>query len=150
MPSALRSRVALFALMGAFLIPLGISSMRGLTHVLTCREDARTPFTIIISETGQPLIQSAIKIRPGEKDLCGGLTLDPRVGPAGPGRVRMIVAITNNTDLTWRGTVEVVVGDTSFPIDIGEIGPGASASDEVPLRLEPGSHELNGSLLIGP
>lgn len=146
-----RSRVALFALMGAFLIPLGISSMRGLTHVLTCKADARTPFTIIVPSEGPPQIQSSARIRPGEKGLCGGLTLDPRVGAAGTGHVRMIVAITNNTDLTWRGTVEIVLaGQSAFPVDIGEIPPHESASDELVLRLETGSHQLDGSLLIGP
>lgn len=150
MLNALRSRAALFALLGAFLIPLGESSLSGLTHVLTCREDARAPFTIVIPQSGAPQIQSSVKIRPGERELCGGLSLDTRVGAAGSGRVRMIISITNRTDFRWRGSVQILVGSTSFPANIGEIGPRSTATDEVLLRLEPGTHELEGSLLIGP
>lgn len=151
MPSALRSRTALFALLGAFLIPLGISSMKGLTHILTCQEDAKTPFTITIPGTGLPEISSSTRIQPGERGLCGGLALDMRAGPLSPGRVRMIIAIRNNSDLPWRGTVNLVLeGSSPIPIDIGEIGPGRTGSDEIPLRLPTGSHQVDGSLLIGP
>jgi hypothetical protein len=65
----------------------------------------------------------------------------------------MIVAITNNTDTPWRGTVALELQGprtTSLPVDIGEIAPGQSEQDELALRLPPGSHEVNGSLLIGP
>lgn len=143
--------MALFGLLGAFLIPLGISSLKGLTHILTCEQSAKTPFTIIIGGSGQPQISSSTKIRPGEKGLCNGLALDTRVGAAGIGRVRMIVAITNNTDLVWRGSVELELqGETSFPVDIGEIDPHKTVSDELDLKLPAGSHEMEGSLLIGP
>jgi hypothetical protein len=35
-------------------------------------------------------------------------------------------------------------------VDIGSIGPGGSASDTLDIKLSTGSHELGGSLLIGP
>lgn len=128
-----------------------MSSLRGLTHILTCEQDAKTPFTIIIPASGPPQIHSSIKIKPGEKGLCGGLTLDTRVGAAGPGRVRMSIAITNNTDVKWRGTVQLLLpGEFSLPVDIGEIDPHQTESDELDLNLPTGSHEIEGSLLLGP
>ncbi|MGH9195829.1 MAG: hypothetical protein ACRD1T_08825, partial [Acidimicrobiia bacterium] len=80
MPTSLRSRLAFIALLGAFLIPLGLSSLRGLEHVLTCDQSAETPFTILIDEGGEAQIQSSTgKITPSSlQGLCGGLFLDMR------------------------------------------------------------------------
>ena len=54
-PSVLRSRLALLGLFGIFLIPLGLSSLHGLTHVITCRAGTRAPFTLAVSERGEPM-----------------------------------------------------------------------------------------------
>ncbi|MGH2809124.1 MAG: hypothetical protein ACRDKT_17810, partial [Actinomycetota bacterium] len=62
MPPILRSRLALVALMGAFLIPIGMSSLRGLTHVLSCKQEARQPFTVIVSPVGEPEVLSSMRI----------------------------------------------------------------------------------------
>lgn len=151
MPSALRSRVALFALMGAFLIPIGLSSLRGLTHVLTCSADVKTPFTITIAEGKPPEISSSVKIEPGEQGVCGGLVIRLGAGASGPRLVRLVVTITNGTEFPWRGTVEIALeGETSFPLDIGRVAPHRTASDEVELKLPAGPHQVGGSLLIGP
>ncbi len=73
MPSGLRSRLALIALLGAFLIPIGMSSLRGLTHVLTCKQSAETPFTLVTVEGLAPQLLSSSRITKGdEKFLCGG------------------------------------------------------------------------------
>jgi hypothetical protein len=150
-PSLLKSRVALFVLMGTFLIPIGMSSLRGLTHVLTCREKVQTPFTLVIPQQGRPQIISSQRITPGDKGLCGGLALDLRAGGSGANRVLITVIINNRTEDLWKGTVSLnVQGVGIIPVDIGSIGPGGSASDQLPLKLKPGSHELGGSLLIGP
>lgn len=153
MPSALRSRLALIALMGAFLIPITVTGLRGLTHVLTCKESAETPFSIVVSEDGPPRVTSSQRFERGEQQgLCGGLVLDLRA--RGDRRqVKMIVLITNNTTALWRGTVQLALaGQTSltFPVDIGEIPPGRTAQDEVNMTLQPGTTEVGGSLLIGP
>lgn len=151
MPSLLRSRLALFALLGAFLIPIGMANLRGLTHVLACREQARTPFTLVIPDQGRPVVITSTRIERGQElALCGGLLLDMRARTLGPGNVEMIVLITNNTRSVWRGTIQLLLGNTSIPVDIGEIGSGATAQDSLPFRVDPGSHELTGSLLIGP
>lgn len=150
MPSALRSRLALFALLGAFLIPIAMSSMRGLTHVLTCQEPARASFTLITSETGPPLVGGATRLERGQElELCGGLLLDLRARGVGSD-VAMVVEITNNTGFGWRGTINLLIGKLSIPVGIGEVPAGGTRADKVRLRLDPGTHELNGSLLIGP
>ncbi len=156
MPSALRSRLALFALLGAFLIPIGMSSLRGLTHVLTCKQSAETPFTLITPEGLEPQLLSSTRItKEDDALLCaddegGGLSLNMGARSEGPGKVSMILPISNRSKFLWQGTVTLVVGGTSIPVDIGEIPAGETREDIVPLNLKPGSLEVSGSLLIGP
>lgn len=152
MPSALRSRIALLVLLGSFLIPVGTSSLRGLTHVLTCRDEAEIPFTLIVPEEGPPVIISARSLtRETAVGVCGGLVLDMGVGPGSTsGRVRLVLPITNNTRFDWQGTVSLKVGSTIVPVEIGEIRAGETEADTVSLRVQPGEVEVNGSLLIGP
>ncbi|MFP5351603.1 MAG: hypothetical protein ACLGIB_03455 [Actinomycetota bacterium] len=151
MPSALRSRLALFALLGAFLIPIAMSSLRGLTHVLTCKESAETPFTLITPEGMEPQLLSSSRITADtEEYLCGGLSLNMGARSQGPGKVDMILPITNHSEYLWQGTVTLVVGDTTIPADIGKIPAGETRTDTLELTLDPGELEVNGSLLIGP
>jgi hypothetical protein len=158
MPSILRSRIALLALLGVFLIPIGMSSLRGLSHVLTCQEEAETPFQLLIPRKGDPILTSATGriTRDEPTALCAakkgeeGLSLEMGAKELGKRRIAMVTTITNQSGSPWRGTVKLLLGKTSIPVDIGEIPAGKSASDEVPFDLEIGEHEVNGSLLIGP
>lgn len=151
MPSGLRSRLALLALIGVFLIPIGMSSLRGLTHVLTCKESAETPFTLITPEGMEPQLLSSSRIEAGDSDyVCGGLSLNMGARADGPGRVSMVLPITNNSEYPWKGSVTLVVGGTSIPASIGEIPAGETRQDVLELDLDPGTQEVNGSLLIGP
>lgn len=152
MPLSQKSFLALAALLAAFLIPLLSSSLRGLTHVLTCQEQAQTPFTVEITGSGPPRVISSTTITRGEEELlCGGLNLDLRARGAGQDSVDMIVSIGNATESLWRGTVSLAIeGGPTIPVDIGQIPPGETRSDTVELSFRPGVHDLNGSLLIGP
>lgn len=151
MPPALRSRIALVVLLGTFLIPIATSSLRGLTHVLTCRDEAEIPFTLIVPERGDPVIVSSRAIvRGAPEGVCGGLVLDMGVGPGGPGRVELRLPITNRTDFDWQGTVRLRLGDVAVPVEIGQIRAGETAEDSVRVKVSPGEIELHGSLLIGP
>jgi hypothetical protein len=150
MPTILRSRLALLSLLGIFLIPIGVSSLRGLTHVLTCRERVRTPFTLIIPQAGQPEAVTSTRITRGEDSICGGLALELGTRVAAPDRMAMVVPITNESPYLWRGTVQMELDNTAIPVDIGEVPAGETVSDTVTFRLDPGSHEVSGSLLIGP
>jgi hypothetical protein len=143
--------VALFAFVGAFMVPLALSSLRGLTHILVCAEEAGTPFTLAVPHEGLPHLTSSARVARGRQDgICGGLSLDLAARDAGRGRVAVVVPITNRSDFGWHGSVELELGPTSLPVRIGSIPPGQTRSDQITLRLPPGSHELNGSLLIGP
>ena len=150
MPSILRSRLALLALLGAFLIPIGMSSLRGLTHVLTCREETKQPFTVVITD-GRPEVLSSIRI--GRRDtgrLCGGLSLETQARAGDDDEITLVLPITNHTDDPWRGTVSVVIGSTTIPVDIGEIPAGETRQDSISVNLDQGTTEVSGSLLIGP
>ena len=150
-PAVLRSRLALLGLFGIFLIPLGLSSLHGLTHVITCRAGTRAPFTLAVPERGDPVVTSAATLTPdAAKGLCGGLVLDMAVGADRPGRVRVTLPITNNTRYTWRGSVKLVVRGASVPVSVGEIPPGETRADSVSVKIGPGDHEVDGTLLIGP
>ena len=83
--------------------------------------------------------------------MCGGLALDLRAGGSGGNKVTITVVINNRTEDLWKGTVSLnVEGVGVIPVNIGSIGPGGSASDQLELNLKTGSHEVGGSLLIGP
>jgi hypothetical protein len=143
--------VALFAFVGAFLVPLALSSLRGLTHILVCTEEAGTPFTLAVPHEGLAQLTSSERIARGRQDdICAGLSLDLAARDAGRGRVAVLVPITNRSDFGWHGSVKLELGQTSLPVRIGSIPPGQTRSDQLMLRLPPGKHELNGSLLIGP
>lgn len=143
-------------MLGAFLIPIGMSSLRGLTHVLTCKEAAETPFTLITPEGMEPQLLSSTRLDVGDEDfLCasgegGGLSLNMAARSQGPGKVDIILPISNTSDFEWQGSVTLVVGETSFPVRIGKIPGGETRTDTIPLELDAEETEVNGSLLIGP
>jgi hypothetical protein len=60
------------------------------------------------------------------------------------------VPITNNGKFEWRGTVALKAGGATIPIDIGSIKPGVTEKETVNLKLEAGTTQLDGSLLLGP
>ena len=152
MPSILRSRLALFAVLGAFLIPIGMSSLRGLTHILVCEDRFKQPFTMVVGPEGQPEILSSLRITkdPRANEICGGLTIEPRARSTKDGRIAFTLPVKNNTDFAWRGTMGVELGGTNIPVDVGEVGPGQTRTDTVLFDLREGEHEVDGSLLIGP
>lgn len=157
MPSALRAQVALIGLLAVLLIPIGTSSLRGLTHILTCRDRSATPFSVDVPEDGPPTISSSTVIERDSsgnvvsKEICGGLTLDLEMGSRRENRADVRLVITNNSEFGWRGSVQLQLGDTPIPIDIGEIPAGGTATDDFVLRVESGrTYEIDGSLLIGP
>lgn len=150
MPPILRSRLALLALLGAFLIPIGMSSLRGLSHILTCSEPAQQPFTVVITD-GQPEVLSSIRIGAGDTgEICGGLEIDTQARSDAGNKITMLFPITNNTEDPWRGTVSALIGNTAIPIDIGEIPAGETVTGEVDVDLDEGTTDINGSLLLGP
>jgi hypothetical protein len=128
-----------------------MSNLRGLTHVLTCKEEAETPFTLIAVEGQEPQLLSSSRITAeGPEFLCGGLSLNMGARSGGPGKVTMILPITNHSEYPWQGTVTLKLGDTTVPADIGRIEAGETEQTELDLKLDPGTLEANGSLLIGP
>jgi hypothetical protein len=138
-------------LLGVFLIPVGVSSLRGLTHVLTCDEEVRTPFTISIPASGPPSITSSAVFTPEQAEgQCGGLFLNMAVGSTAPDKMRIVLPIQNRSQDTWRGSVELDLDGTKVPIDIGEIKAGKIAEDTIEVDVSKGTTEINGTLLIGP
>ena len=141
-------------MLGAFLIPIGMSSLRGLTHILTCEQEAKTPFSFVIPEGGgQPTLTSSTQITrdvPEAETVCEGLSLNVSVRALDGDRVAVQVPITNTSAFQWRGTVRLQLGSDSFPVDIGVIDSGSTETDTITFQLQPGTTELNGSLLLGP
>ena len=147
----MRSKIALVVLLGAFLIPIGTSSLRGLTHILTCSDPEEVPFTLINPAQGDPVIASSATVTRGaSRGVCGGLVLDLGAQPAGPGEVALDLTITNETNDDWHGTVKLKVGETTVPVGIGAIKAKATEVDTVRVRMKAGSVDVNGSLLVGP
>lgn len=146
-----RSRLALVALLAVFLIPIGMSSLRGLTHILTCDEPTASTLSLVAQEGEEPILLGATSFQRGQDPLlCGGLSLDLAVQGAGPNEVTLIVPITNHSELPWRGTVRLELGSTTVPVAIGRIDAGSTVEDRLTLRLHEGGQEVSGALLIGP
>ncbi|GBD83960.1 hypothetical protein BMS3Abin02_00344 [bacterium BMS3Abin02] len=151
MPSILKSRVAIVLILGIFLIPIATSSLRGLTHVLTCEENVAAPFSVVVAEDGSAVVtSSATGQAGGDSGLCGGLAVDLRARAKPDGRLDLTVLVTNNSAYPWQGTVDLSLNRTVIPVAIGRIDPAETGTDTVAFRLDPGTHELTGSLLVGP
>lgn len=151
MPFTLRGRAALFALLAIFLIPVGMSSLKGLTQVVTCSKRTEAPFTLEIARGRPPVVVTSSRVEPGQPlGVCGGLVFDLRSRSEGPMDVTMIIAVHNTSKAQWRGTVQLLIAGTSYPVPIGAIEPGKTGSAEILHHLRPGPYELTGSLLIGP
>lgn len=128
-----------------------MSSLRGLTHVLTCKQSAETPFTLVTVEGLAPQLLSSSRITKGDEEfLCGGLSLNIGARAKGERSVDMILPIKNNSKFLWQGTVSLEVNGTSIPADIGSIPAGETRTDVVTVKIPQGSSEVVGSLLIGP
>jgi hypothetical protein len=157
LPSALRARVALVTLVGLLLVPITTSSLRGLTHVLTCQEAVEASLVIAPAEDeSQAAVGSAASVTRDSVDapeptLCGGLTVDLELAETRGDRAAVVVAVTNRTTVDWRGSIELAVADVDVPLSIGRIRAGTVARDTVELRVEPDrTYEITGTLLIGP
>jgi hypothetical protein len=150
-PSSLRARFALLGLIGCLLIPIATTSLRGLTHVLTCEEAAATPFSIDVTPQGPVSTGSSVITRDDTGELCGGLRLDITVGSPTPNRASLKFSITNNTKYGWLGSVTLRLDGTDIPVDIGAIPSHQTSSDTVEVGLQQDkTYEIGGSLLIGP
>jgi len=73
-----------------------------------------------------------------------------RAGTVVDRRLALTILVTNGSDYPWQGTVDVTLNNTTIPVSIGRIEPGETGADSIPVRLEEGANELDGSLLVGP
>lgn len=156
MPIILRNKLAVAALVGVFLIPLSMSSLRGLTHVLVCQEPVETLFTVNLDRE-VPIVLSATQVDPDRTDLpCGGLDIDISAAALDERQVEMELTITNSTDQRWNGTValslqdETVAEVVTIPVAIGTVEAGSRNTEVVTVRVREGTHEFSGALLVGP
>jgi hypothetical protein len=150
-PAHLRSRLALVALFVVFLIPVTQSSLRGLTHVLSCTERVDTPFQVILLADEEPIVTGSSVITAGEeRTLCGGLAVQISAGPSDSADIDVVVSVDNQSSHDWFGTVEIDVVGIRVPVDIGRIDAGTTEESRVSLTLPDGVTEFGGSLLVGP
>jgi hypothetical protein len=150
-PALLRTRLALVALFVVFLIPVTQSTLRGLTHVLSCAERVDTPFQVVLLPDTEPIVTGSSVITAGEDStLCGGLDVQIGAGPSESADIDVIVTVDNTSANDWFGTVELDVVGVRIPIDIGRIDAQSSEQREVALSLPEGVTEFGGSLLVGP
>jgi len=150
-PALLRPRLAVFILFGVFLIPVVLSSLRGLTHVVSCTREIARPFEVAVGDGERPVITGSAVVEAGAAQQCGGtLDVDVSVSARGPNEIAVTVPITNKGLTPWRGTVRLRVGNTVIPFQIGLVPAGETRSETIVLRLPDGTTGFSGSLLIGP
>jgi hypothetical protein len=152
MPSALRAKVSLVSIFAVLLIPIYTSSLRGLTHVLTCDQVTDADFSVVVDDQGRPSILSSVSFdRNTDRSLCGGLTADFAMGSARDNRADVLLTIANNTEFDWQGSIALKVDDTTIPVSIGRVPAQTTRHSTVTVRLrDDRDYELKGSLLIGP
>lgn len=126
-----------------------MSSLRGVTHVVTCAERVERPFQVQF-EDGEPTITSSAVVVAGEDSGCGLLTAEMSVRSEGPNRLAVTIPITNSGESAWHGTIKLEVGSTLIPMTHGLVPAGETRSETVILRLPEGVSSFQGSLLIGP
>lgn len=150
-PALLRTRLALVAMFVVFLIPMTQSTLRGLTHVLSCTERVDTPFQVVLLEGEEPIVTGSSVITAGDDPtLCGGLAVQIGAGPSESADIDVIVTVENQSPTDWYGTVEIDVVGVRVPVDIGRIEAGSMAEERISLSLPEGVTEFGGSLLVGP
>ena len=150
-PALLRPRLAVFILFGVFLIPVVLSSLQGLTHVVSCTREIARPFEVAVGDEDRPVITGSAVVEAGAAQPCGGaLDVDVSVSARGPNEIAVTVPITNEGLTAWRGTVRLRVGNTIIPFQIGLVPAGETRSETIVLRLPDGTTGFSGSLLIGP
>jgi hypothetical protein len=119
--------------------------------VVTCEEATNVPFTVSLPQGAAPTVSSAATFSRDDTDeLCGGLTLNMAVGRLDADTLRVTLPIHNGTGHAWEGTVKLDLGKTPVPVRIGKIPKGKTSTHTVKVNFDPGMHEINGSLLIGP
>lgn len=134
------------------MIPLGTSSLRGLTHVLTCSEEVGTPFSVSIPESGEPTVttSSRLELNPQDEEDCNGLEVQIGARLAEDGDLVLVLPLSNPTEFGWHGSIEIAVGGIPIPVDIGGVAPGETTEETIELELPEGTSELDGTLLLGP
>ena len=153
LPSALRARIAMVTILGIFLVPVTTSSLRGLNHVLSCRDEVQATLAVDTTAAGNSVVLGSADTVTREEPpaLCGGLTVSLTLAEITEDRADVVVSIANDTDADWTGSVELRLGNTSVPVGIGSVDVGTTATDTVRLRVEPDRrYEISGTLLIGP
>lgn len=154
LPMSLRAKMAAVVLLGIFFIPFATSDLRGLTHVLTCRDAVSASLYVDSGEDEEPSVLLSADSTTREEvglGLCGGLEVDLQLRSATGDRTEVFVAITNTTEHDWQGSVELRFDGTPVPVSIGSIDRGDTETDTVELRVRPGEdYEITGTLLIGP
>jgi hypothetical protein len=154
LPMSLRAKMAAVMLLGIFFIPFATSDLRGLTHVLSCTDTVSASLYVDGGQQDQGSVLGSAESTSRDEvglGLCGGLEVDLRLRSTQDDRALVLVAITNATEHDWQGSVRLRFGSTPVPVAIGSIRQGATATDEVEVRIPEGrSYEITGTLLIGP
>ncbi|MGK2928512.1 MAG: hypothetical protein ACSLFO_02940 [Acidimicrobiales bacterium] len=153
LPTSLRARMAMVTLLGIFLIPLTTSSLRGLTHVLSCTDEVPAILSVDTTDDTNTVLLGADSTTREEADstLCDGLDVTLQLSSATAQRADVEVQVTNGTETDWQGSMELRLASTVIPVSIGRIDAGATESDTISLTVDAGrSYEITGTLLIGP
>lgn len=150
-----RHRAPLVLLAVLFLIPVATSSLRGLTHVLTCADEVGTSISISPGlEPGEPptLLSSQVLVAGEDPLICEALEVELSIGSfdEATGDTELLVDVTNRSELDWRGTVQLSIGGTRVPLAVGRIATGETVSATPTIRTATDQVEVEGQLLIGP
>ena len=152
LPAALRARIALITLLGLFLIPVTTSSLRGLTHVLTCRADIDATLAIDTSTDAAAVLGSADRVTRGDDEKqCEEVSVQLDLASTTGDRAELTLEITNRSGNDRNGSVELRFSGVDIPVTVGRIPARSTETESVTLRVRPDrSYQVTGTLLLGP
>ena len=164
MVRSIRQRVALAVLIGVLAIPLVMSNLGGIGQLLVCEAVVAQPFAVAAA-AGGPQVTSSRTLERGQADvafdatpeaaeLCGGVTASIAAEIVDVEAVRLVVTISNDSDLPWQGSIGLAADATDVDVDLttslGEVPAGESRSDTLVVRVRDEQTDIAGRILLGP
>ena len=140
-------------LLGLPLLAVAVAALGGITHLRSCTAAPSPPFAISnVPAPAKPIVSSALVVeRSAEPPAsCAGIDLLLQVQPRSPGRVRVLLPVSNTSTKAVHASVRVQLKGSSYPVLVGRVRPGKTVVRSLDIRVPKGDSELLAQLLVGP
>jgi hypothetical protein len=153
------SRLALWMLLGSFLIPLGTTNLRGMHHLVSCIEEIDQTFSVTtVNRPGSSdptdriaiITGSTSEVRQPPTGKCAAVEMNMRVRTDRKGFLLITLPVSNLTDRGWMTSVILQLDGLKTSVPIGRIAAGQQVTKQIRVRLTQDLESITGTLLVGP